>query len=90
MGPHTILNRSNNWGPLELKSHAPRVTERVSVCIQRLSFNLAGDQSGPNSFFHDLAVSFDRVVEGQKTILVSRFHIAHVHDDRAFISCVKH
>ena len=47
----------------------------VSVCIERLSLNLAGDRSGPNSFFHDLVVCFDRVVGGQKIILVSHLHI---------------
>ena len=33
----------------------------VSVCIQNLSFNLAGDGIDPNSFFHDLVVCFDRL-----------------------------
>ena len=48
----------------------------VSVCFQRLSFNLAGDLIYPNSFFHNLVVCFDRFAARQKTILVTElsFH----------------
>ena len=60
-------------------THTHLVRLSVSVWFQRLKINLARDQVGRDSLFHDLAVRFDRFAARQKTILFRDLHIAHVH-----------
>ena len=48
--------RDANFGLCSYFNHTLFVQMSVSVCIQRLYHNFAGDRDDPNSLFHDLAV----------------------------------